>query len=102
MPGKQRRAKRAARVARSRLNPDSVENAFAQKEPARDAVERDSARQTKISLCGFFANVPRHSQYDFIGYILDRAREVHIVLCKFRFRLTRRAIEQAVKRNVGH
>jgi len=29
MPGKQRRAERAACIARGRLNPDAIENAFA-------------------------------------------------------------------------
>ena len=102
MPGKQRRAERAARIARGRLDPDVIENAFAQNAPVRDAIERDAAGQTKISLSGFLANVPRHSEHDFLGHILDRAREVHVALGQFRFRLTRRAVKQSVERDVGH
>src|SRR5215471_13855012 len=102
MPSKQRRAECTAGIARGRLNPDAVENAVAQNTSVRDAIERDSAGQTKISLSGFLANVSRHPQYDFVNYILDRAREVHVALGQSRFRLTWRAVEQAVKCNVGH
>src|SRR5262249_33449683 len=102
MPSKQRRAERTAGIARGRLNPDAVENAVAQNTSVRDAVERDSAGQTKISLSGFLANVPRHPQYDFVDYILDRASQVHVALGQPRFRFTWRSVEQAVKRNVRH
>ena len=50
--GAQRRADRAAGIARRRLDPDALETAVTQDLAVRDAVERDAARQAQVALAG--------------------------------------------------
>ena len=102
MPREQSRTKRAARVARGRLNPDPIENFLAQNLSVRHAIQRDTASATKISLSGFFANMPRHPEHDFVGHILNRPRQVHVALGKLRFRFARWPSEQAIECGVRH
>ena len=71
MPHEQRRAECAACVARRRLNPDSIENFFAQNPAIGHAIERDPAGQTKIGQTGFIANMPCHAKHDFLCHVLN-------------------------------
>ena len=49
MPDELRDAERAAGVAGGRLDPESLERAFAQQPAVADAVERDAAGQAQVS-----------------------------------------------------
>ncbi len=55
MIGGERRAQRAAGVARRRLNPDVVEAAVAQDLAVGDAIERDAAGEAEILASRFRA-----------------------------------------------
>jgi hypothetical protein len=49
VPGRQRRAERAAGIARRRLHPEPVEAAVAQHLAVGDAVERDAAGEAEVA-----------------------------------------------------
>ncbi len=53
--GGERRAERAAGVARRRLDPDALEGAVAQQLAVGDAVERDAAGEAEVLLAGLAA-----------------------------------------------
>ena len=67
----QRRAERAARVARRRGNPDVVENFLAQQNAVGNAVQRHAAGEAEIFRAGQFLRVPRHPQNDLLGDFLN-------------------------------
>ncbi len=100
--GAQRRADRAAGVARRRLDPDAVETAVAQDLAVRDAVERDAARQAQLALAGLARNGAGHAQHDLLGHLLHRGGDVHVERGQELLRSARRLAEQVVERAVGH
>ena len=82
MIAEQRRADCSARVARGGLDPDLVEAPVAQELPVRDAVERDTTRETEVALPGLVRERPRHAQQDVVGDGLHRRSEVHVALAE--------------------
>ena len=102
MPRGQRRAQRAAGIARGRLNPNLLKNFFAQNEAVRHAIERHAARQAEIFRAGHFARMARQQQHDFFRHHLNRARHVHVPLLDFFLRPARRPAEKRVKLLIGH
>src|SRR5207247_9137909 len=71
MPGKQRRSKRAAGVARGRLNPNSIENPFSQNFCIGDAIQRHSARETEVLLISLLSHMLCHPIHHFFSDILN-------------------------------
>ena len=102
MIGRERRAERAAGVARRGLNPDVA------RKPSREGScrwRRNSARRRPRGrgfACRFPRERARQPQHDFFGDRLDRSREIHVALRQQLLRLARRAAEQLVERRVGH
>ncbi len=68
----------------------------------RDAVQGDAARQAQVSRARLLLRVARHLQHDFLGHVLDRAREVHLALRELRLGLARGAAEQALEPTPRH
>ena len=60
MPDGERRAHRAAGVARCGLDPDMVEDSLAKQLAIRDAVQRNAPGEADSLLAGEFAGVSRH------------------------------------------
>ena len=97
-----RHADRSARIARSGLNPNSLEGAFAQDSAVRYAVERDTAGQTEILLLRVLMQTPAHAEHDLLGYNLHRSRQVHMPLRERLFRGPGPSVEQSVEAVIGH
>ena len=103
MVGGQRRAERAAGIARGRLDPDPLELAVAQDLAVGDAVQRDAAGQAQVLLhrspsraSASGAAPPPRSPPGSMPRGPCRAGVSEL------FRLARRAAEQRVEPGVGH
>ena len=95
VPGRQGGAQRASGIAGGGLDPDSLENAFAQEAPVGHAIERHAARQAKMLFAGQFPRVAGQAQHDFLRHGLDGAGGVHVALLDGFLRAPRRPAEQA-------
>ena len=103
VPDRERRADRAAGIARRRLHPDVLEGAVAQDLAVGHAVERDAAGETEIVEAVLARERARQPQHDLLGHLLDRGRDVHVerreqILC----RVAHRRAEQLGEFPVGH
>ena len=72
MPEGERDADCSTGVAGRGLNPDLIEDLFAQEPAVADAVERHAAGQTEIAHAGFALREPRHPDHHFFGDFLHR------------------------------
>ena len=102
MPGIERRAQGAPRIACGRLDPDLFKRAFPQKSTVGHAVESDAAGKAKVFIAGDFVNMPPDLEHDLLGHGLDGTREVHVHLAHLAFRLPWSAAEEGVELRVGH
>src|SRR5262249_50274517 len=75
--GEKRGNERTSRVARGRLDPDSIENLFALQEAVGDAVEGDAAGKTQIAESRRGSKMSRNRQHDLFGHFLNRRGKVH-------------------------
>jgi hypothetical protein len=62
------------------LNPDFFERAFPKNSPVPDAVEGDTARETKVARAGDCVRVTGETQHHFFGHGLDGTGEIHVPL----------------------
>ena len=102
VPGGKSGSQRAARVARGGLNPDALENSFAQEAAVGHAIERHAAGHAQIFFAGQFPRVSGQPQHDFLRHGLNGARQVHVALFDRLLRFARRAAEERVKASIGH
>ena len=102
MPSGERRADRAAGVARRRLDPDIAEGSLAQHPAVGDAVERHATGQAQIIGVKLAPCRQRQARDHVLRHFLNRRREVHLALRQRRLGLTRRPAEQRVEALVGH
>ena len=79
-----------------------IEDFFFQNASVGDAIERNTARQAKIPLAGYFASVSRQAQHDFFGDDLNGSCNVHVTALDRCFWPARRPAKQAVKILVEH
>ena len=100
--GGERRAERAAGIARGRLDPDVLELAVAQHLAVGDAIERHAAGEAEILGAGLAGERARQAQHDLLGHRLDRGGEIHVALGQQLVGLARRRAEQRVELVVGH
>src|ERR1700759_3992899 len=98
----QRCTERPAGIARSRLDPQLLELTVAQDLAVGYAIERDPARETKISRARLVGDAAREPRNNLFGHGLHRGREIHFSLRKRFVGVTRRPTEQIVKTVVGH
>ena len=102
VPDRERRPQRSARVARRRLNPDSLERSFTQNAAIPDTVECHAAGQAQILFTGLAVNVIRHAQHRQLNDFLNRPRQIHVTLRELRFRFAWWPVEQTIERGAGH
>ena len=84
------RAKRTARVARGRLNPDVIENAGSEDFPVGNAIKRDAAGHHKILAAGQLPGGAGQAKDDVLGHLLNGERHIHVDLGNFRLRFAAR------------
>ena len=80
MVGSERRADRAAGIARRRLDPDALEGSIAQYFAVGHAIERDAAGKTEIVDSVSLRQRARDAQHDLLSDLLHRGGEIHITL----------------------
>src|SRR5688500_8938878 len=97
MPDKQCRAQGAAGIARRGLNPNVVKRTLAQDTSVGHTIERHASGQTEVLHSGLRMDIPRGSQHDLLGHLLDRGREIHITLRQPRIGLPWWAAEESIK-----
>ena len=100
--GGERRAERATRIARRRLDPYSRETAVAQHLAVGDAVKRDAAREAEVRHAGLVGERSGHAQNGFFEHDLNRSGEIHLALCQWRVWRSWRTTEQSVELLVRH
>src|SRR5439155_18765542 len=102
VPDELSHAKRAAGIARGRLDPEALERSLAQHASVGDAVERHAPSQAKVVHARFPMRRPRHAQHDLLADYLHRTGEVHLALRQLRLWYPRWTAEQLGERVVGH
>ncbi len=84
----------AAGVPRGGLDPDAIEDAFAEESPVGRTVQRHAAGHAEVFVSGQLAGVPGDPQHDRLGDRLDRRRQVTVELADRRRGVSRSGVEQ--------
>src|SRR5207249_11261110 len=87
MPDCQSNAQRSAGVTGRRLNPNIFERSFAHDAAVSDAVQRHAAGHAQPLHVRFLVNMLDHLEHDFLCDCLYAARQIHLTLRYFCFRL---------------
>jgi len=92
----------SARIAGGRLNPQSLEDAFAQERPLATQFQRHAAGQTQLRQAGHVPRVPGQAEHRLFGHDLNRPGDIEVARFEGAFRADARAAEEADEPLVGH
>ncbi len=102
MPRDHRGSQSASGISRSRLNPNALEDAFAQDSSIRHTIKRHAPGEAEVLQAGLRPHMPGDAEHDLFRDLLHRPRQIHISLRQARLRLARRAAKQLVECGAGH
>ena len=97
VPNEERDAKRAARIAGGRLDPEILEGPSRRIRPLATQLSATPPARQRFFRPVSRVHVPRHPQHDFLDDDLDRGGKIHIALGEQRLGSTRRAAEEPVE-----